>query len=128
MPAMRADTFLADLSDKILSAHAIIDAGDEPYLIDKVLEAVLARVITVPGAEAFDVDKRDATELDPADYESLVASMPLLNDRRVVILRGVDGASTEVRDRIKQTLDEKPAGLCLIGIGGPTMRGTLYQE
>ena len=128
MPAIRADAFLADLSDKILSAHAILVAGDEPYLIDKVLDAVLARVITVPGAEAFDVDKRDATELDPADYESLVASMPLLNDRRVVILRGVDGASTEVRDRIKQTLDEEPAGLCLIGIGGPTMRGTLYQE
>jgi len=128
MPAMRADAFLADPSDKLLSLHAILVAGDEPYLIDKVLAAVLARVVTVPGAESFDVDKRDAAELDPAGYESLVASMPLLNDRRVVVLRGVDAAPAEVRDRIKQTLDEKPGGLCLIGTGGATMRGTLYQE
>jgi DNA polymerase-3 subunit delta len=128
MPAIRADAFLADPPDTILSAAAILIAGDETYLIDKVLDAVLARVVTVPGAEAFDVDKRDAAELDPADYESLVATMPLMNDRRVVVLKGVQEVPGEVRDRIKATLDERPAELCLIGTGAATMRGTLYQE
>lgn len=128
MPAVRADAFLTDPSDKILRAHAILIAGDEPYLIEKALAEVLAHVVTVPGSEAFDVDKRDAAELDPADYEVLTSTMPLMNDRRIVVLKGVPEVAAEVRDLIKRTLDEKPAGLCLIGTGGPTMRGTLYQE
>lgn len=128
MVTIRADAFLADPADKVLSSHAILIAGDEPYLVDKALETVLARVVTVPGAEAFDVDRRDAAELEPAEYESLAATMPLLNDRRVVVLRGVHQAQTELRERIKATLEEKPVGLCLIATGGPTMRGTLYQE
>ncbi len=128
MASLRADVFLSDPSDKVLSSHAILIAGDESYLVEKVLEAVLARVVTAPGAESFDVDKTDASALDPATYETLVGTMPLMNDRRIVVLRGVDQVSGDVRDRIKQTLEEKPAGLCLIGTGGPTMRGTLYQE
>jgi DNA polymerase-3 subunit delta len=128
MPAIRADAFLADPTATILSASAILIAGDEPYLIDKVLHTVLERVVTVPGAEAFDVDKRDAAELQPADYESLVATMPLLNDRRVVVIKGVHEVTAEVRDKIKATLEERPAGLCLIGTGAATIRGTLYQE
>lgn len=128
MASIRADSFLSDTPDKILTSHAILIAGDEPYLIDKVLEAVLARVVTAPGAEAFDVDKAVASELNPAAYETLVGTMPLMNDRRIVVLRGVNDVAGEVRDLIKQTLEEEPAGLCLIGTGGPTMRGTLYQE
>ncbi len=128
MASLRADAFLSAPSDKFLSAPAILIAGDEPYLVERVLETVLARVVTVPGAESFDLDKRDAAELDPAAYETLVGTMPLMNDRRIVVLRGVDAVGGEVRDLIKQTLEEKPAGLCLIATGGPTMRGTLYQE
>ena len=102
-------------------------AGDEPYLIDKVLHAVLEAVITAPGAEAFDIETRDGDELTAADYEQLVSALPLMNDRRVVVIKNVGAVSADVRDRIKETLAQAAPTLCLIGTGGPTMRGNLYK-
>ncbi|CAN5257176.1 hypothetical protein BH18GEM1_BH18GEM1_07650 [soil metagenome] len=89
---------------------------------------LLQRVITVPGSEAFDVEVRDAAELGAADYDSLVSTPPLMNDRRIVVLKNVPAVSAEVRDMVKATLAAAPATLCLVGTGGATMRGTLYDE
>ncbi|HUP00925.1 MAG TPA: DNA polymerase III subunit delta [Gemmatimonadota bacterium] len=125
---IQADTFLSDPPAKALAAPAILVAGDEPYLIEKALAAVLARVITVPGSEAFDLETRDAAEILAADLDALVSTPPLMNDRRIVVLKDVPSAPAEVRDRVRAALAEAPASLCLIGTGGPTMRGTLYQE
>ncbi len=127
MPTIQADAFLSDPPADVLASHAILLAGEEPYLVDKALTAVLERVLTTPGADQFDLDSRDASELAPADYEALVASMPFVNDRRVVLLRNVSDIPPETRDRLKATLEAAPAGLLLIGTGGSTMRGNLYQ-
>lgn len=124
---IQADAFLSDPPADVLAAPAILVAGDESYLVDKVLQALLERVLTAPGADQFDLEKRDAAELQPADFESVVSTMPLVNDRRVVVLRGVPDLQPETRDRVKALLESEPRGLCLIGTGGPTMRGNLYQ-
>lgn len=127
MSRTTADAFLTESQPEALAAPAILLAGDEPYLIDKVLAAVLEGVVTVPGAEAFDVELRDADELTGEGYEALVSALPLMNDRRVVVIRNVPSVSAEVRDRLKKTLAEKVPSLCLIGTGGPAMRGNLYK-
>ncbi|MEJ2151816.1 MAG: DNA polymerase III subunit delta, partial [Gemmatimonadota bacterium] len=127
MPRTTADSFLSDAPQEIAQAPAILLAGDEPYLIDKVLHAVLEAVITAPGAEAFDIETRDGAELTAADYEQLVSALPLMNDRRVVVIKNVPAVSADVRDRIKATLAQAAPTLCLIGTGGPTMRGNLYK-
>lgn len=128
MPRIQADSFLSNPSPAVVSAPAILLAGDEPYLIDKALGALLERVITVPGSDAFDLEVRHAADLGPADYDALVSTPPLMNDRRVVVMKGVPSVSAEVRDLIKRTLAEAPPSLCLIGTGGTTMRGSLYDE
>jgi DNA polymerase III delta subunit len=122
-----ADSFLSDAPQEIAQAPAILLAGDEPYLIDKVLRVVLEAVITVPGAEAFDIETRDGDELTAADYEQLVSALPLMNDRRIVVIKNVTAVSADVRDRIKETLAQSAPTLCLIGTGGPAMRGNLYK-
>ena len=127
MPKIQADSFLSDPSTATLDAAAILIAGDETYLIDKVVKAVIERVLATPGSEAFDLDTRDASELSETDYETLVGTPPLMNDRRIVLLKGIPAVSAAVRERIKETLEEAPASLCLIGTGGATMRGNLYQ-
>lgn len=127
MPKIQADTFLTDPTAVELDAPAILIAGDETYLVDRVVRSVLERLITAPGSEAFDLETRDASELTETDYETLVGTPPLMNDRRVVVLKGVPEVPAAVRDRIKGTLEEAPASLCLIGTGGSTMRGNLYQ-
>lgn len=127
MPKIQADTFLTDPTGADLDVPAVLIAGDETYLIDKVVKTVLERVITVPGSEAFDHETRDAAELSETDYETLVGTPPLMNDRRVVLMKGIPALPAGVRDRLKETLEAAPSGLCLIGTGGPTMRGNLYQ-
>ncbi|MGH7558458.1 MAG: DNA polymerase III subunit delta [Gemmatimonadota bacterium] len=127
MPKIQADTFLTDPTATKLDVPAILIAGDETYLRDKVVQSVLERVTTVAGSEAFDLETRDAAELTETDYETLVGTPPLMNDRRVVVLKGIPAVPAAIRDRIKETLDESPASLCLIGTGGSSMRGNLYQ-
>lgn len=127
MPEIQADSFLSDPPAEILARPAILIAGDEAYLVDKVLATVLDRALTAPGADQFDLDRRDAAELSAADFESLVSTMPLVNDRRIVVLRHVTELPAATRDAVKLTLEEEPAGLCLIGTGKARMRGNLYD-
>jgi DNA polymerase-3 subunit delta len=127
MSKVQADAFLTDPPARVLAAPAILVAGDESYLLDKVLAALLERVLTVPGADQFDLEKRDAADLSPADFESLVATLPFVNDRRVVVIRNVPDLPAETRDRMKELLESEPTGICVIGTGGSTMRGNLYQ-
>jgi len=127
MASIAAPRFLTDPPGEILGQPAILVAGDEPYLIGKVLEALLERVLEAPGSDQFDLEKRDAGELDPAELESLVSTMPLVNDRRIVVLKDVPSVSAATRDRLKEILASRPRGLCLIGTGSAKMRGNLYD-
>lgn len=127
MTKIQADAFLSDPPARVLAAAAILVAGDERYLVDKVLAALLERVVSAPGADQFDLEKRDAADLSPADFESIVSTMPFVNDRRVIVLRNVPELPADTRDRVKALLESEPRGLCLIGTGGSSMRGNLYQ-
>ena len=127
MSKVQADAFLSAPPARVLTASAILVAGDEQYLVDKVLAALLERVLTAPGADQFDLEKRNASDLSPADFESIVSTMPLVNDRRVIVLRNVPDLPADTRDRVKALLESEPRGLCLIGTGGSSMRGNLYQ-
>jgi DNA polymerase-3 subunit delta len=127
MSKVQADAFLSDPPARVIAASAILVAGDEQYLVDKVLAALLERVVTAPGADQFDLEKRNAADLSPADFESIVSTMPFVNDRRVLVIRNVPELSAETRDCVKALLESEPRGLCLIGTGGSSMRGNLYQ-
>lgn len=127
MPKIQAETFLLDTPEKVLRAPAILIAGDESYLIDKVLAVALERLVDAPGADQFDIDRRNAADLDSASYNALVETPPLLNGRRIVVLRGVGELAADVRDEVKRTLTEAPQSLCLVGTGAAAMRGNLYK-
>lgn len=127
MSKIQADAFLSDPPARVLASHAILVGGDEQYLVDKVLAAVLERIVTAPGADQFDLEKRDAAELSPADFESIVSTMPFVNDRRVLVIRNVPDLPADTRDRVKALLESEPVGICLVGTGGSSMRGNLYQ-
>ncbi len=127
MSKVQADTFLSDPPERVLVAPAILIAGDEQYLVDKVLAAVIERVVKAPGADQFDLEKRDAAELSPADFDSIISTMPFVNDRRVIVIKNVPDLPADTRDAVKAFLESDPGGVCLIGTGGSSMRGNLYQ-
>ncbi|HJU87126.1 MAG TPA: DNA polymerase III subunit delta [Gemmatimonadota bacterium] len=127
MSKVQADAFLSDPPARVLAAHAILVAGDERYLVDRVLAALVERVVKAPGADQFDLEKRDAAELSPADFDSIVSTMPFVNDRRVIVIRNIPDLPADTRDAVKEFLESEPKGICLIGTGGSSMRGNLYQ-
>ncbi len=63
--------------------------GDEDVLKDEAVAALLDATVD-PGLRDFNVDQRAAGELDAAGLHSLVNTPPMLAERRLVVLRGVE--------------------------------------
>ncbi|HYK82072.1 MAG TPA: DNA polymerase III subunit delta [Gemmatimonadales bacterium] len=63
--------------------------GDESVLKDEAIRALLERVVE-RAARAFNVDQRNAADLDPESFYALVNTPPLLAAARLVVLRGLE--------------------------------------
>lgn len=63
--------------------------GDEDVLKDEAVAALLDATVD-PGLRDFNVDQRAAAELDAEGLHSLVNTPPMLAERRLVVLRGVE--------------------------------------
>jgi DNA polymerase III subunit delta len=63
--------------------------GDEDVLKDEAVAALLDATVD-PGLRDFNVDQRTAAELDAEGLHSLVNTPPMLAERRLVVLRGVE--------------------------------------
>src|SRR5438094_4103215 len=79
--------------------------GDEDVLKD---EAIRALVDTAVGASSdFNLDVRFAPDLTPESFHTLVNTLPMLADRRAVVLRGVEQLGkrkTKLRDEVVRYL------------------------
>jgi DNA polymerase-3 subunit delta len=60
--------------------------GDEEYIKEEVLRLLVARAVD-PSMRDFNVDVRRGPELDAAGLRSLLEQLPMLAERRVVIVR-----------------------------------------
>ena len=63
--------------------------GEEDVLKDEAVRAILDRLVE-PGLRDFNVDQRGAGQLDPEAVEILCNTLPMMADRRVVIIREVE--------------------------------------
>lgn len=63
--------------------------GDEDVLKDEAIRALVDRAAD-PGVRDFNVDTRDAADLDPETFHALVNTPPLLAPARAVIVSGID--------------------------------------
>jgi DNA polymerase-3 subunit delta len=65
--------------------------GDEDVLKDEAVRALCEAVFgAAPASRDFNFDQRAAGDLDPEALHALLNTPPLLHDRRVVVLRGVE--------------------------------------
>lgn len=60
--------------------------GDEDYIKEEVLKLLLARAVD-PAMRDFNVDIRRGGELDAASLRSLLEQLPMMAERRVVVVR-----------------------------------------
>lgn len=97
MPEQTFDATLRALrKGEIASVYYLVGAED-------LLKADLVREITDrvldPALRDFNFDQRTATSLDPEELSTLLNTLPMMADRRVVILRDVEGWQKKARGR-----------------------------
>jgi len=79
--------------------------GEEDVLKEEAVRALVDRALD-PAARDFNLDSRAAVDLDPAALRALVDTPPMMADRRVVILRGIEQwrKTAKARDELQRYL------------------------
>jgi DNA polymerase III subunit delta len=109
MPLHTLDALLRSLPKGELAPVYYLH-GPEDILKDEAVQAILERALD-PGLRDFNFDQRSAGQLDPEAIFSLCTTLPMMADRRVVVLRDVEGWKRKPRTRaafLKYL--ERPAG------------------
>lgn len=107
MPALSLDALLRSLKKKTAQVPDAVYLlyGDEDVLKD---EAVRALVDSAVGADRdFNLDVRYAPDLTPESFHALVNTLPMLAERRAVVVRGVEQLGkrkTKLRDELLRYL------------------------
>jgi DNA polymerase-3 subunit delta len=87
-------------SGKLLSQGDVAPAyyffGPVDILKDEALAGLLDRVLD-PSLRDFNYDQRSATQLQAEDVESLCTTLPMMADRRVVVIRDVESWAKKAR-------------------------------
>jgi DNA polymerase-3 subunit delta len=101
MAALTLDALLRSLkkspADPVYLLH-----GDEDVLKNEAVQAILAAAVE-PAARDFNLDTRWAADLDVEAFHSLVHTLPLLADRRAVLIRGIEALGkrkSKLRDEL----------------------------
>jgi DNA polymerase-3 subunit delta len=88
MPTQRFDAFL-DTVRRGEIPGAIYLHGPEDVRKDEAIAEIVDRAID-PSLRDFNLDRRSATTLDPEAAETICNTLPLMAERRVVIIRDVE--------------------------------------
>ncbi|MBA3497008.1 MAG: DNA polymerase III subunit delta [Gemmatimonadales bacterium] len=97
MPAHTYDALLRSLSKGEL-ARVYYLYGPEDILKDEAVQAIIDRALD-PALRDFNFDQRSAGQLDPEAIFSLCTTLPMMADRRVVVLREVEGWKRKTKTR-----------------------------
>jgi DNA polymerase-3 subunit delta len=89
MPAQTYDALLRSLAKGELAPVYYLH-GPEDILKDEAVEAIVERALD-PALRDFNFDQRSAGQLDPEAIFSLCTTLPMMAERRVVVLREIEG-------------------------------------
>jgi len=88
MPLHSYDDFLRAFGQESFGP-AYYFFGPEDILKDEAARALIGRVLD-PGARDFNLDQCSAAQLDPEGLHTALNTLPMLSDRRVVLIRDVE--------------------------------------
>jgi DNA polymerase-3 subunit delta len=95
MPQLSFESFSKQIKAGEIPA-AIYLYGEEDVLKDEAVRAVLDRVVD-PGLREFNHDVRSAAQLDADAVEALCTTLPMMADRRLVVIRDVESWNKKAR-------------------------------
>jgi DNA polymerase-3 subunit delta len=97
MPVQSLDTLFRTLAKGELAPVYYLH-GPEEILKDEAVRAILDRALD-PAVRDFNLDQRSAAQLDPDDVFALCTTLPMMAQRRVVVLRDLEAARRKPRLR-----------------------------
>jgi DNA polymerase III subunit delta len=115
MPAHSLDALLRSLKKGDL-APVYYFHGPENVLKDEAVRTMLDQALD-PAMRDFNFDQRSAGQLDPEEVHSLCNTLPMLAERRVVLLREVEAwkRKTKTKDEFLRYLERpNPATLVIL--------------
>jgi DNA polymerase-3 subunit delta len=109
MPAQTYDALLRALSKGELAPVYYLH-GPQDILKDDAVKSILDRALD-PSLRDFNFDQRAAAQLDPEAIFALCTTLPMMADRRVVVIRDVEGWKRKPKARAAfLTYLGRPAG------------------
>ncbi|HZN58206.1 MAG TPA: DNA polymerase III subunit delta [Planctomycetota bacterium] len=122
MPRLPFDAFSRQIKAGEIPP-AIYLWGEEDVLKDEAVRAVLDRVVD-PGLRDFNYDVRSAAQLDPDAVEALCTTLPMMADRRLVVIRDIEAWSKKARAKsaVLRYLEHPAAETVLILVQGAPRR------
>ena len=97
MPALNLDALFRGLAKGEIAPVYYLH-GPEEILKDEAVRAILDRALD-PGFRDFNLDQRTAAQLDPDDLFALCTTLPMMADRRVVVLRDIEATKRKPKLR-----------------------------
>ena len=97
MPSHSFEAFFRSLNKGELAAVYYL-YGAEDVLKDEAARAILDRALD-PSLRDFNLDQRSAAQLDAEEVHALCNTLPMMAERRVVLLREVEGWRRKTRGR-----------------------------
>ena len=97
MPAQSSDNLFRSLSKGEL-APVYYFYGAEDVLKDEAVRMILDKALD-PSLRDFNFDQRSAAQLDAEDVHALCNTLPMLAERRVVLLREIEGWKRKTKGR-----------------------------
>ena len=97
MPTQTYDALLRSLAKGELAPVYYL-YGPQDILKDEAVQAILDRALD-PGLRDFNLDQRAAGQLDPESIFALCTTLPMMADRRVVVMRELEGWKRKPKTR-----------------------------
>jgi DNA polymerase III subunit delta len=112
MPAVTEAKLFEHLAARPARA-AIFLHGPEEFLRTEAVRRILAEVLD-PATRDFNLDQRRGADLTAEELASLLATPPMMAERRVVLVRDAQGLSPKAREVVESVVAQPPAGLVLV--------------
>lgn len=97
MPKIPFDGFSKQLKSGVIPPTIYL-YGEEDVLKDEAVRAVVDRVVD-PGVRDFNYDQRSASQLDPEAVETLCNTLPMMAERRLVVIRDIEAWQKRAKAR-----------------------------
>src|SRR5690606_3466658 len=112
MPQLSLPKLLRLLGERPESAVIFLH-GDEEYLREEALRTITDQLLD-PSTRDFNLDQLRGQDAEPETLASMLATPPMMAERRVVTVRDAQGLSPKSRDVVEQFLSRPIAGVVLI--------------